>query len=124
MPKGESRTSLVMQFIHDASKISSRIHTLFVIGICFKSIVYPIYSHLIFIILLDFIWDRDFKHNNIQYKYPTLQSNFLTKSLSHCNNQITKKNREHCSQESQKKRKKQYLNFCKTLQYSQVRREL
>ena len=40
---------------------------------------------------LDFIWDEDFKHNNIQYQYPTLQSIFLAKSSSHGNNQMIKK---------------------------------
>ena len=58
---------------------------------------------------LDFIWDGDFKHNNIQYQYPTLQSIFLAKSSSHGNNQMIKKikkNREHYSQESQKKKRK------------------
>ena len=103
-----------MQFIHDASKISSRIHTLFVIGICFKSIEYPIYFHLFFIILLDLIWFGDFKHNNIQYQCPTLQSTFLAKSPSHCNNQIINKIKikiESIVAKNHKKRKKQYSIF-------------
>ena len=70
---------------------------------------------------LDFIWDGDFKHNNIQYQYPTLQSIFLAKSSSHGNNQMIKKikkiesiiakNHKKKKKKEKEKRKKQYLSF-------------
>ena len=70
---------------------------------------------------LDFIWDEDFKHNNIQYQYPTLLSIFLAKSSSHGNNQMIKKikkiesiiakNHQKKKKKEKEKRKKQYLSF-------------